>query len=243
MANEFTVDQVGRLREIERARIRRGGGGLRDELQALINRLSKKKPSRFDLQLEMFRKKQARILWDHGWDRDTYPVFEDYLATIPSIPPELVPLTTHFPYLVLVDGRTSIARAAHYLHVDLHGGGDRFVDIGPKELRPETMYWFKCTDHQRAFGKSVCECRETMKSDETGLTLFEALSWFAQNHQGGTYIAAMDTSYSYSDGTHDKSGVAHLRCYERKGEVYRLDITTKEALSIHCLTRFMKPAA
>ncbi len=239
MSKEFTTDQMSRLREIEKARVRQGQEGLRAEIQELIDRLSRG-PSRLDLKLGMLRKEQAQKLWDHGWDKDTYESFEQYLATIPQIPQELLP-DEHFKYLVLVDRRTPLKRAAQYLNVKLNGGGDNYVNVDPHGLRSEQVYWMKCQDGTNAnYSKTVRECREkVLKPNETGLTLFEGLSWFAQNFKDAHWFATMDTSLKgHGDKPYDENAVTQVRCYSKRGEVYRIPIDYNTPLCTHCPTRY-----
>jgi len=55
----FTIDQIAKLREIERARMRRGEPGLREELQTLISRLQSS--TSLEAQIERIDSNMERI--------------------------------------------------------------------------------------------------------------------------------------------------------------------------------------
>ncbi|MCI0479515.1 hypothetical protein L0Y59_03140, partial [Candidatus Uhrbacteria bacterium] len=98
MGKHISTGQIRELLDIDRAR-----GGIGPEFQELISRLTS---GGVGMKNDDPRAVQAKVLWDKGFGRESgCRSFQDYLATIPEIPPELVDDDPRFPLLVLVDDR------------------------------------------------------------------------------------------------------------------------------------------
>lgn len=187
----FTIDQVGKLREIERARLKRDEPGLRSDLQALIMRLQS---GGVGPQSDDPRVVQAKRLYDKGFGlreggfppHGNWPTFDAYLATIPEIPEELKANDKRFPELVLVDTRIGIVKTCELLCVDFDGNDQTFEDFDPNKAKTDKVYWIRAQDGRKNNGKSIKTCRKqfTDAGDELGLTDHEGLALFAQNPEG-----------------------------------------------------------
>lgn len=164
----FTIDQLGELRLIEKARIKKGEPGLRTELQALIARLKANDP----------RESQARPLYNRGFGGKSS--FVKYLASVPEIPEVLKAGNDRFPELALVDARLPISRICELLAVEFPNGDGFYVDFDPKTAKTDKVYWIRAQDGRKNNGKSVWTCRESFAEDEVGLSVYEGLALFVQ---------------------------------------------------------------
>lgn len=169
----FTVDQIGELRLIEKARIKKGEPGLRTELQALITRLKTNDP----------REAQAKRLYDKGLFADVQS-FADFLATIPEISGALKADNDRFPELVLVDMRLPISKICELLGIEFLGNDDSYADFDPKTAKTDKIYWIRAQDGRKNKGKTVRACRWSFTEDEVGLSVYEGLALFVQNLKG-----------------------------------------------------------
>jgi hypothetical protein len=175
----FEIDQIAKLREIERARMRRGEPGLREELQSLILRLQS---GGVGPKSDDPRVVQAKRLWDKGFGKELgFDSFDAYLATIPEVPEVLKVHDELFPELVLVDARVGITKSCELLGIDYEGDDDTFVDYDLQKVRCEKTYWVRLQDGERNRGNSVHTSRSGFIEGEIGLTVHEGLAFFAQN--------------------------------------------------------------
>lgn len=197
----FTTDQIVRLREIERARLKRGASGLYEPLKNLIARLES---GAADVVVSTDeRVRQAKVLWDKGFGRELlFESFDDYLLSIPQIPEALKTKDEHFSELMLVDARADLERVCDLLCVDYDGDELTFQDIknprsgevcsddgdfsfevfeNLKKPKNKGVYWIRAQDGRKNNGKSVRVCRKHFAEGEVGLTDHEGLAFFVQN--------------------------------------------------------------
>lgn len=172
----FTVDQIGDLRLIEKSRTKKGEPGLRTELQALITRL---KSGGVGIKTDESREAQARLL--HNWGFGGKSSFVKYLSSVPEIPEALKADNDRFPELVLVDTRLPISKICKLLGIEFPGIAENCVDLDPKTVKTNTVYWIRAQDGRKNRGKSVRTCRESFAEDEVGLSVYEGLALFIQN--------------------------------------------------------------
>lgn len=175
----FTIDQLGELRLIEKARIKKGKSGLRTELQALITRL---KSGGVGIKTDDPREAQANLLYNWGFGGNCS--FAAFLATIPEIPEALKADNARFPELVLVDTRLPISKICKLLGIEFSGNDETYVDFDPKMAKTDKVYWIRVQDGYKNIGKSVRTCRESFAEDEVGLSVYEGLALFVQNPKG-----------------------------------------------------------
>lgn len=174
----FTIDQIGKLREIEKKRIKSGESGLRGEVQELVKRLTSGGvcPKSDDPRIA-----QAKVLWDKGWGRELkIDSFDAYLAMIPEVP-ETLTSDDRFPELVLVDSRIGIVKTCELLSIYFGGNDQTFEDFDLKKTRAEKVYWMRAQDGKKNRNKSISTSRSAFASDELGLTVHEGLAFFVQN--------------------------------------------------------------
>lgn len=182
----FETGQITKLRQIERARMKRGLSGLRMELQELILRLQSDGVAGKSVagKSKDPRETQAKWLWDKGWGRELgFDSFGDYLATISGVPEKLTAGDERFPELVLVDTRVGVTMACELLGVDYNGIDETFVNHDNAIARTEKVYWMRTHDGKRNRGKSVRTCRSEFAKNEFGLTVHEGLALFAQRSE------------------------------------------------------------
>jgi hypothetical protein len=170
----FEIDQINKLREIERARMKRGEPGLRTEIQALIMRLQS---GGVGTKSDDPRITQAKRLWDKGFGEK----LDSFLASIPEIPETLKPHDERFPLLVLVVARLGITKSCRLAGLKYNGATPPFEDFDPKKARTAQVYWMRCQDGRRNRGKSVKACRDSFAKDELGLTTMEGVALYVQN--------------------------------------------------------------
>ncbi len=103
----FDVGHVAQLHEIQRARLKRGQPGVGDFVQELIRRLTSGGVAGTQADPRI---SQVKRLWDLGVGRVLgIGSFEEYLAGIPVVPPEVEAYDDAFPYLVLVEPRVGFS--------------------------------------------------------------------------------------------------------------------------------------
>ncbi len=196
MSDEFTADQITELRTIEKARVRRGGSGLRSEVQELISRLKDGgvgPPDTADPFLA-----QSKVLWDKGWGRELgFTKLDDYRKSLETegivvTPERPIGIPDHLNRLVLWDARPlrntegtkqrlSLVKACTLLKVAFTGNDDTLVQ---HEATPEItvlVRWVWCQDGQRNRGKAPRDCRKDFTPPEVGLEAIGGLFIYAQD--------------------------------------------------------------
>lgn len=213
----FTIDQIGKLREIERARMKHGGFGLRSDLQALIMRLQS---GGVGPKSDDPREIQAKRLWDKGFGREQgFDSFDAYLATIPEIPEAYMAPDDRFPELVLVDARLGLEKTCELLGVDFDYEDQSFEDFDPKKARTDKVYWIRAKNSEKIRRKSVCvrSVQFTNAGCELGLTAHEGVALLAQNPEGFRGCA-MDLPGSVMRD--DRMSVAFLHWVRERPELF-----------------------
>ena len=173
----FTVDQIIKLREIEKARVKNGEPGFRQEIQALITRLTS---GGVGIKTDDLREAQAKCLWDKGFG-EKFDSFESFLSTIPEIPEKLKSDDQRFPLLVLVDARLGVTKSCGLAGLKYAGNNQTFEDFDPKKARTEQVYWMRARDGRKNLGKTIKTCRENFSQNEIGLTALEGVALYLQN--------------------------------------------------------------
>jgi len=219
--SRFEIDQVSKLREIERARIKRGEPGLRTEIQALIMRLQS---GGVGPKSDDPREVQAKRLWDKGFGRDVdseayayIDDFDSYLRSIPEIPESLTAHDDRFPEIILVDARLGIVKICEILDIEYDGTDQTFEDFDPKKARTEKVYWIRLQDGKKNRNKSVRTCRSEFAKDELGLTVHEGLARFAQNPESFRSFALDLAGSVYRD---DRDYAAYLNWFNDRPLLY-----------------------
>ncbi|MFH1078399.1 MAG: hypothetical protein V1745_03945 [Patescibacteria group bacterium] len=186
----FTTGQISQLHEIERARVRAGLPGLRQDLQDLIRRsavVADPKPKILGdthYPEDYIRHDQAKVSWGKGWGKELgFRTFEDYLATIPEVPPELVDDDPRFPLLVLVDARLGIKKSCELLGIQ-NTFDDAYSIASDGSAAEPSVYWMRSQEGRRYVGQSMESCRAQFEEDEIGVTLQEGVMMVAQNQWG-----------------------------------------------------------
>lgn len=171
----LSTRQIKQLIEIDQA-----GKGIKDEVQALIARLTS---GGVGVKTDDPREAQAKRLYDKGLFSKVES-FQDFLATIPEIPEALKAASDRFPELVLVDTRMPVSKICELLGIDFPGNDETYVDFDPKTAKTDNVYWIRAQDGKRNSGKSVRTCRESFTEDEVGLSVYEGLALFVQSPKG-----------------------------------------------------------
>ena len=220
----FTTRQVGELLKIEDTRLKRGESGIRQELQALIDRL---KSGGVAGKADNPRVAQAKRLWDLGIGQELgFPNFEKYLATIPRIPSQLVLPDREFPLCVLVEPRLPLKMLCALGNVDFDGDDNTFVPwYPPPSLDPRNQpwpYWIRMQDGRKNRNRSVVDCRHDFAKNELGLTAFEGVSAYIQHPEVVTDLTqcnghAMDLPGSVYRG--DRALAAHFQVLSGRVEL------------------------
>lgn len=209
----FTTRQMKQLLEIDTA-----GPGIRAEVQELITRLTS---GGVGVKTDDPREVQVKRLWDKGFGRVLKMVsFDEYLSTIPEIPAALIAPDDRFPELTLVDARLGIVKMCEILDIDYvtHGGTDEtFEDFDPKHARTEKVYWVRLQDGKKNRNKSVRTCRSEFAKGEIGLTVHEALAFFAKYPEGFRNFG-LDITDSVLRGNRDRA--AYLRWFDARPRLY-----------------------
>lgn len=174
----LSTKQIKQLIEIDNA-----GKGIKDEVQALIARLTS---GGVGAKSDDPRVAQAKRLYGKGLFSKVES-FTDFLATIPEIPEALKVASDRFPELVLVDTRLPISKVCELLgieffgNIDFPGNDETYVDYDPNTVKTDKVYWMRAQDGKKNDGKSVQICRKSFAEDEVGLSAYEGLAFFAQN--------------------------------------------------------------
>jgi len=172
MGKFLTTGQIRELIDIDRA-----NGGIRDELQELIVRLT---AGGEDAKTDDPRVVQAKVLWNKGFGRELgFDLFQSYLATVPEIPDNLQLDDERFPLLVLVDGRVSISKACNFTDLAYLGHDWLFRPHAP-DMAKSGIRWMRCQCGWKNRGMSVRTCRESFAKDEVGLDAIEGVALYAQ---------------------------------------------------------------
>lgn len=178
----LSTRQIKQLLEIDHA-----GKGIKDEVQALIARLTS---GGVGVKTDDPREAQAKRLYDKGFGLGLS--FEKYLEHIPTIPDFSNNPRSYFdrfPELVLVDARPSICKICSLLGIEFSGDNETLVDFEPRRTS-DKIYWIRAQDGRKNNGQSVRTCRESFGGLEVGLTVYEGLALFVQNSKSfkGRYM-------------------------------------------------------
>ncbi len=167
----FTIDQITALREIERARMRSGLPGLRQDIQVLISRLTS---GGVGPKAEVpERVRHAKQLWDCGWGSELgYESFDDYLLTIPEIPEFPASYSVRFPLLVLVDARPGLDGVCRILYVEVPHAREGAITVS-HSFRESRLYWMRAQDNS-------ADAARALNEDELCLTACEGLALCVQ---------------------------------------------------------------
>ncbi|MBI4450161.1 hypothetical protein HY634_03820 [Candidatus Uhrbacteria bacterium] len=132
---------------------------------------------------------QAKRLWDKGWGAAIgIAEFQQYIATIPEIPADLIPEHVDFPDLVLEDLRPfaipsrpfDLVKACRILGV-LYEGDDRsFEDPDPSRALRDPVRWVRMHDGRRNRNRKAVDCRATFDAHGVGASVCDGLFLYAQ---------------------------------------------------------------
>lgn len=215
----FTTRQVGELLKIEDARLKRGESGVRQELQALIDRL---KSGGVAGKSNDLREIQAKRLWDLGVGHELdFPSFEKYLATIPKIPPTVHLYDGLFIFLILVEPRLPLKMICALANVDF-GGGDKttFINMQRDEVSP---YWIRVQNGCKNRNRSVEDCRRNFTRDELGLTALEGVAAYVHHPEVVADLTQRDGHAMYLPGSMLRAEHQNTACLSVNGGRARLD--------------------
>jgi len=178
MRDLITFDQMCALRELERARVKEGRGGLGSEVQALIRRLT---DGRSKLKTDDPRIIQAKVLFDKGvGEALNLASFDDYLATIPEIPEK--PPLEYLDRLILVDRRIHLVDACRLVNLKYDGDDNTFKPFDEKVSKKHgDVYWMWCQDGRRNRSRKPVNCRKQFSQHEVGMDAFEFVALFTQD--------------------------------------------------------------
>ena len=189
----FDLDHIGQLREIERARLRRGEPGLREPVVQLIRELTM--GGAVARAIENLREVQARRLFDLKFgDVLGCTTFAQYLdATgkesfqpIPEIPVFPVPHLRLFGTqgITLVDGRViekvGLKEYLRLVGLAYTGEDDTFEAFDPKRAK-SGIRWMIGQDGFRNRNRKPSDCRETFAPFEIDMDALGGVSVYLQN--------------------------------------------------------------
>lgn len=192
----FSMGQITRLYELERARLRGGGEGLHDLVQELIRRIESggvmpttTDGARFTGDPQHTYDRDPRVvhaakrLWDRGFGREIgRRTFAEYLLDIPDIPTFPASWDARFPHLVLVDRRVNIMLQCRLLGVRVDWWFHAcMVPYDPEKSEKEFVYWMRCSDGRGHQKYRPVERRAELAttSDEAALDAYEGLACYA----------------------------------------------------------------
>lgn len=179
MSYPITFDQICALREIERAIMKDGRGGLGAELQVLIDRC---KDGRRLLSMNNVRVMQAKVLFDKGLGGDLS--FDAYLATIPEIPETLLAHDSGLPLLRLVDPRLGLVKTCKLFGIKFEEFGYSDADAAPSDPRheiPNTPFWVRAHDGRKNRNRKPNICRDECKDKLFAMTAMVAIMVWVQD--------------------------------------------------------------
>lgn len=122
------------------------------------------------------RATHARRLWESGWGRGRFMTFQQYLASIPSVPRQ--PLDRRFTMLVLVDAAVKLTHACQMLGIAYQGDDTVFSVHGDAPRTPE-VYWLWVHDGASNRGRAAFDVRHGSAANERGLTALEGVCLYA----------------------------------------------------------------
>lgn len=173
MSDLFNTGHVAQLHEIQRARLRHGERGIGPEVEELIMRLTSGGVAGASADLRVIR---AKRLFDLGLGRELEMVrFEDYLATIPAIPDELLIEDPDFPHLVLVESRIGVTRLCRLGNITFSGDDQTLVPWDERHQDSTSPVWIRMQDGRRNRDRKVRDCRVVFAPDELGFTALEGV--------------------------------------------------------------------
>lgn len=169
-SSRLTAEQIKRLLELDEE------SGIGERVQDLIADLEIARASQDPFAV------QTEKLWSLGWGEALgYASLDTYRASVPRVPDRLNADDPRFPDLVLVDARIPLVQAcrlAHLVETDVEDEGAKHT---PDVVQPQDVYWIRCQDGHRYYGKSdlllVCHMFD---NDEVGLTAMEGVALDAQ---------------------------------------------------------------
>jgi hypothetical protein len=196
----FDLDQIVQLQEVQKARLRAEGRGIRAEVQELITRLTSGGVGTEDTTDSFLV--QSKVLWDKGWGRelgfgklDAYrrSLEQEGLSTTPERPPDM---PDHLNRLVLWDRRplfvredagkgtmlerVSLVKACRLLGVSCSGDDGTLIQ---HEATPEItvpVRWVWCQDGRRNRNRKPVDCRQSFVRPEVGAEALTGLFLYAQ---------------------------------------------------------------
>ncbi|TSC64615.1 MAG: hypothetical protein G01um1014106_40 [Parcubacteria group bacterium Gr01-1014_106] len=189
----FGLRQIKQLEEIQRARLKKEGVGIQDEVQELITRLTSGGVGASDTTDPFLV--QSKVLWDKGWGRElgckTLDAYRKSLETdgLPTKPERPAGLPEHLDRLILwdrrpllVDGKISLVKACRLLGVVFGGNDDTLVQHEATPAITEPVRWVWCQDGRRNRNRKPSDCRNGFQKPEVGLEVLGGLFLFAQDH-------------------------------------------------------------
>lgn len=139
------------------------------------------------------RMTQVIRLWDLGVGRVAgNPDFEEYVATIPHIPTELLDDDKAFPFLVLVEPRIGFMRLCNLGGIQFDGDDKTCVAYDRHHVEFKQPTWIRIQDGRKNQGRSVKECRKDFTKHELGLTALQGVCAYLQHPTVVTGAHAMD---------------------------------------------------
>ncbi|MBU0646363.1 hypothetical protein KJ611_02700 [Patescibacteria group bacterium] len=162
----ITFDQMVSLRELERANVKNGGNGYRDELQELINRL--KSGGVAGGVEDDIRTIQAKRFFDKGFGRELgFDKFEGYLATIPEVPEHLKADDPDKPLLVLLEPRlNSIVKTCRLIGIKFVYDDQTLEPYDERHAAPQAPKWVRMHDGRHNHLRKPSTCRDELKNGE-----------------------------------------------------------------------------
>ncbi len=228
----FDVDHMAQLREIERARLKRGEPGLRDPVVQLIRELTMGPAAA--KAVENLRESQARRLFDLKFgDVLDCSTFEQYLDATGKDSFEPVPMVSAFPAthirlfgtqgITIADGRVAekVGLKEYLRLVGLAYGGenDTFEPFDPKRAK-SGIRWMIGQDGYRNRNRKPSDCRKTFAPFEVGMDAIEGGAVYAQNPS--VIGTQQDPHYLYLSGSvhrRDRGRYAYLGLFDGKPEL------------------------
>lgn len=193
----FGLKQIRQLEEIQKARLKKEGIGIHDEIQELIQRLTAGGVGAPKAEGDPFLT-QSKVLWDKGWGWElSFKKLDDYrksleaegLVVAPERPPGMpdhlnrLILWDRRPLLVKQDGgeRVSLVKACRLCGV-AYGGDD--ATLIQHEATPEItvpVRWVWCQDGRMHRNRKPSDCRQSFVAPEVGAEALIGLFLYAQD--------------------------------------------------------------
>ncbi len=177
---KFEIDQVLALRELEKARMKKGLHGFKKDFQEFLRRYMDGGEA---LTSDDPRQIQAKVLWDKGFDHG-FESFEAYLATIPEIPETLLVDDSNLPLLRLVDPRLGLVKTCELFGIKFKEFGYSDADAVACDNRheiPSTPFWVRANDGRKNRNRRPDVCRDECKDEFLAMTDMVAIMTWVQD--------------------------------------------------------------